>query len=167
VTLVSRMAALCVIALSAQGCAPKSADDNAAAPAATPVIAPSGVTVGATLREEITVDDGIRTRKVYEIRDGIKEKTLVESTKDGKLHGTQYRYANARLTEEVHYEHGKKVKTENQAWIDEMNELRSENCVLEKIPDHPDPDAKDPPMSQAMIDQWTARCNERPFSNDD
>ena len=155
-TLIFRIAAISLIALSIQGCSRE-------APASKPP-APPGAPAAPTLREEISVNDGIRTREVYAIKDGIRELTLEENTKDGKLHGVQRKYAKGRLVEEVQYEDGKKVKVENQEWLDEMNELRSENCILEKTPDYIDPEAKEPPMSQAMLDKWNERCNERPFS---
>lgn len=155
-TLIARITALSLMTLAVQGCSPE-------APAAKPSTPPS-VSAGPTLREEISVTDGIRTREVYAIKDGIRELTLEENTRNGKLHGVQRRYAKGRLVEEVQYEDGKKVKVENQEWLDEMNELRSENCILEKTPDYIDPEAKEPPMSQAMLDKWNERCNERPFS---
>jgi hypothetical protein len=157
VTLISRTAALCLIALSAQGCAPKTAADN-------PVVATTAVTP--TLREQISINDGIRTREVFAIKDGFKEITLEENTRNGQLHGAQRKYSKGRLIEEVHYEDDKQTKVESQEWIDEMNELRSENCVLEKTQDYADPEATDPVVPQALLDQWNARCNERPFATD-
>lgn len=154
-TLISRTAALCLIALSAQGCAPKTAADNAVV--ATSATAP-------TLREQISIDDGIRTREVFAVKDGFREITLEENTRNGKLHGAQRKYAKGRLIEEVQYEDGKRIKVESQEWIDEMNELRSENCVLEKTQASADPEATDPVIPQALLDQWTARCDERPFA---
>ena len=158
-THISRIAAISLVTLSIQGCSPE-------APANKPS-APPSVTAAPILREEISVTDGIRTREVYAIKDGIRELTLEENTKDGKLHGVQRKYAKGRLVEETQYKDGQKLKVESQEWLDEMNELRSENCILEKTPDYVDPEAKEPPMSQTMLDKWNERCNERPFSTEE
>ena len=166
-THISRIAAISLITLSIQGCSPKAPADTPSAKPAAAANVTASVAAAPTTREEISVADGIRTREVYAIKDGIRELTLEENTRNGKLHGVQRKYAKGRLVEEVQYEDGRKVKVESQEWLDEMNELRSENCILEKTPDYVDPEAKEPPMSQAMLDKWNERCNERPFSTEE
>ena len=140
------------------GCAPNT--DTAGA------VGGAGTASGVTTQEQITVTDGIRTREVHEVRNGVREIILQENQKAGQLHGEQRRFAKGILIEEIHYENGKQTEVKDQEWLDEMNELRAENCVLEKIPDRPDPETKEPPMSPAMRDQVIARCNERPFASD-
>jgi hypothetical protein len=150
-----RASGLCMVALSMQGCAP----NTDATPAST--------TTAVITREQITNENGIRKRQVFEVKDGIKEIVLEENKKDGKLHGDQLRYAKGRLIEELHYEDGKKVAVKGQEWLDEMNDLRAENCILEKTPEYHVPEPNEPPMSQAMLDRWNARCNERPYATDE
>jgi hypothetical protein len=159
-----RLIAICPIALWMAGCAPNT--DTAHAGAGAGAVGGAGTAIDVTTQEQITVTDGIRTREVHEVRNGIREIILQENQKAGQLHGEQRRFAKGMLIEEVHYENGKQTEVKDQAWLDEMNELRAENCVLEKIPDHPDPETKEPPMSPAMRDQVIARCNERPFASD-
>jgi hypothetical protein len=113
-----RLIAICPIALWIAGCAPNT--DTAGAGA--------GTAIGVTTQEQITVTDGIRTREIHEVRNGIREIILQENQKAGQLHGEQRRFAKGMLIEEVHYENGKQTEVKDQEWLTLIRKRKSRPC---------------------------------------